>query len=285
MPDFKFPCPHCGNNLSVNTSLIGRKGTCKSCSGIVVVPNPNTDSDEVTSASQKTIGICAYCRTSIKSSDHVQVCSSCKTPHHLDCWQENKGCTIYGCNNAPPDEEKITVQKSDSILYDTSNIFLYIPISRLIILSIISFGFYEAYWIYKNWRYLKDRDGLQIQPFWRGVFGIFYCYSILKFIYNDQITNKYERAKFSAGGLATGWIILRLLGNVLGRADDISINILGLIIAFPTFLFFVPVQNYINRVNSIKQPRPDYNSWSAGHLLCLFIGSIIWIFWLIGLSG
>ncbi len=168
---------------------------------------------------------------------------------------------------------------------DTTPIFLYIPLSRLIFMSIISFGFYEAYWIYKNWRYLKERDNLQIQPFWRGIFGIFYCHSILKSIYNDRIANNYEKAKFSAGGLALGWIILRLLGNALGRAADIGANLLGLIISFPTFLFFVPVQNYINRVNSIKQPKPEYNSWSSGHILCLVIGLIIWLIYLIGFSA
>jgi len=29
------------------------------------------------------------------------VCSSCHTPHHKECWEENKGCTTYGCKNNP----------------------------------------------------------------------------------------------------------------------------------------------------------------------------------------
>ncbi|MBI5777965.1 MAG: hypothetical protein HZA49_00725 [Planctomycetes bacterium] len=54
-------------------------------------------------------------------------------------------------------------------------LFLYIPISRLILLSILSFSLYEFYWIYKNWRYIKEREGLEIKPFWRGFFGIFFA--------------------------------------------------------------------------------------------------------------
>ena len=50
-------------------------------------------------------------------------------------------------------------------------LFLHIPVPRLILLSIASCGLYEAYWIYKNWRYIKERDGLNIRPFWRGVFA------------------------------------------------------------------------------------------------------------------
>lgn len=293
MADFEFNCPHCGKKLLVNTSIIGRKGTCKYCSGVVIVPKPKTDSKAIENISQKTISICPYCRTIIKEFENVQVCPSCKTPHHQDCWMENKGCTVYGCENAPPDEEKISVQMNDMSSGDTTPIFLYIPLSRLIFMSIISFGLYESYWIYKNWRYIKERDQFYlgkgdktyIQPFWRGIFGIFYCYSLLKSIHSDHIANNYEKAKFSAGGLASGWIILRLLSNALGRADDIGANLLGLIISFPTFLFFVPVQNYINRVNSIKQPKPEYNLWSSGHILCLIIGLIIWLLYLIGFSA
>ncbi len=109
MTDFKFSCPHCGKKLSVNTSIIGRKGTCKYCSGVVIVPKPKADSETIENTSQETISICPYCRTIIKGSEKVQICASCKTPHHQDCWLENNGCTVYGCKNAPPDEEKVTI--------------------------------------------------------------------------------------------------------------------------------------------------------------------------------
>ncbi len=36
-------------------------------------------------------------------------CPSCHVPHHLECWQENKGCSVPGCSEAPDDESKIVV--------------------------------------------------------------------------------------------------------------------------------------------------------------------------------
>src|SRR4051794_28869523 len=27
-------------------------------------------------------------------------CSLCATPHHQDCWEYNRGCSIYGCSAA-----------------------------------------------------------------------------------------------------------------------------------------------------------------------------------------
>lgn len=36
-------------------------------------------------------------------------CPSCHVPHHLECWMENKGCSVPGCSQAPDDESKIVV--------------------------------------------------------------------------------------------------------------------------------------------------------------------------------
>lgn len=54
--------------------------------------------------------ICPYCRTAISDQDEVNICPACDTPHHFDCWEENRGCTVFGCSEAPPDEEKIDVE-------------------------------------------------------------------------------------------------------------------------------------------------------------------------------
>ena len=48
---------------------------------------------------EKYIGkICPFCKTAITAEDEVMVCPSCATPHHKACWDENKGCTTFGCS-------------------------------------------------------------------------------------------------------------------------------------------------------------------------------------------
>ncbi|MBP0982098.1 MAG: zinc-ribbon domain-containing protein [Oscillospiraceae bacterium] len=42
--------------------------------------------------------ICPFCKTAITAEDEVMVCPSCATPHHKACWDENKGCTTFGCS-------------------------------------------------------------------------------------------------------------------------------------------------------------------------------------------
>lgn len=41
--------------------------------------------------------ICPFCKTEITAEDEVIVCPECKIPHHKGCWEENKGCTTFGC--------------------------------------------------------------------------------------------------------------------------------------------------------------------------------------------
>lgn len=42
--------------------------------------------------------VCPFCKTEFKEGDIVKVCSSCAVPHHESCWEENKGCTTFGCS-------------------------------------------------------------------------------------------------------------------------------------------------------------------------------------------
>ena len=165
-----------------------------------------------------------------------------------------------------------------------SAMFLYIPIERLVAMSIVSIGLYDLYWIYRNWRYLKERDGLKILPFLRGTFGYFFIYSLLKTIKTDPPTNRIIQARFSPGSLATGWIILTLIGNVLGSSPDGVVSIIATSISALSFCFLIPVQRHINALNEALPVRLAYYRWSTGHFVCLVFGIICWFLILIGLG-
>lgn len=44
---------------------------------------------------------CPYCQSNIKQESEIIYCNFCGTPHHKECWDENTGCTSYGCRNNP----------------------------------------------------------------------------------------------------------------------------------------------------------------------------------------
>ena len=58
--------------------------------------------------------VCPYCRMPFDMTGPAQVfCTACGTPHHEDCYQENGGCTVFGCGKAPADDPKLQVSQSD----------------------------------------------------------------------------------------------------------------------------------------------------------------------------
>ena len=62
-----------------------------------------TDVKEYKLSDKKT---CPYCQSQIKKESEIIFCSNCGTPHHSECWNENGGCTTYGCINNPATVKK-----------------------------------------------------------------------------------------------------------------------------------------------------------------------------------
>jgi TM2 domain-containing membrane protein YozV len=60
-----------------------------------------------------TSAVCPYCRASVSETDERVICDGCDTPHHRDCYEENGGCTVFGCRCAPADEPKLRVSSPE----------------------------------------------------------------------------------------------------------------------------------------------------------------------------
>ena len=58
--------------------------------------------------------LCPYCRMAFDQQSPAKVyCTACGMPHHEDCYQENGGCTVFGCPKAPADDPKLQVSYGD----------------------------------------------------------------------------------------------------------------------------------------------------------------------------
>ena len=48
----------------------------------------------------QTIGVsCPVCQCEVMSEEEYGNCPACDTVHHLDCWEDNEGCGVYGCEH------------------------------------------------------------------------------------------------------------------------------------------------------------------------------------------
>ncbi len=83
-------CPDCGSSVSTDAQ------SCTNCGkpanmmqAALPIAFPRDDEH---------VGkVCSYCQSPIKPGDQVQICTDCQAPHHQECWEENHGCTTYGC--------------------------------------------------------------------------------------------------------------------------------------------------------------------------------------------
>ncbi len=156
--------------------------------------------------------------------------------------------------------------------------FFFIPVGRLVVMSILSGGLFPVYWIYKNFKFLKQTSDADIWPFWRAVFGVLFCHSLLRTIHDDFQANEIKKAKFAWAALATGWVAVMVIGNVVPFLTTYKAGLIGFFIQLPAFLFLAPVQQYINSINVATNPAPPpYHRWSVGHIVCLVYGVLVWL--------
>ena len=53
----------------------------------------------VHATSEVTSQLCSICQTPIQVGDPSTSCDECHLPFHVECWEENLGCSAYGCPN------------------------------------------------------------------------------------------------------------------------------------------------------------------------------------------
>ncbi len=160
-----------------------------------------------------------------------------------------------------------------------------IPLNKLVILSVFTMGIYEIYWFYKNWEAIRKGEQQEISPFWRAWFAVFYCYSLFKKILQSAKKHDYSNP-YSAGLLATIYIVLLVIGNGLGRLEgaDFGLNILWLLIASSTFIPLLAIQKAINFNNSkIVQNYNNSRKFSRGEIIVIIFGIIFFGLTLLGI--
>lgn len=146
----------------------------------------------------------------------------------------------------------------------------YFPVSslKLIVMSVCTFGIYEVYWYYKNWSLIKEREKLNIAPFWRAFFAYFFCYALFKSIQATADSQKIKKS-IAPGPLATGWIVITLLWKL---PDPYWL------ITFFAVFFLLPVQMVVNEINLNANPKYDPNNKFTGwNIAGAVIGGLLFV--------
>jgi hypothetical protein len=94
-------CP-CGAKLKFPGATPGKVGRCPRCNRRHTIGKapPSPTARARSSPKEKALvdsGVCSACYTPIPQEEDRQTCPACGLVFHVDCWQENMGCSAYGC--------------------------------------------------------------------------------------------------------------------------------------------------------------------------------------------
>jgi multisubunit Na+/H+ antiporter MnhG subunit len=172
-----------------------------------------------------------------------------------------------------PDQSKKSVQIK----------FFSISLPKLYLLSVITFGFYDIYWFYKNWDAIKKAEEQKMSPFWRAVFRIFYAWSLFKKVDHATKEQGYKDL-YPSGRLATIYVILLLIGSALARYPgyDLSIGVAAILVVLLGALPLLPIQKAMNYSNSRIEGNDGQQKLGVGEVIVIIIGVIICLLSLIG---
>lgn len=160
-----------------------------------------------------------------------------------------------------------------NIKIETQNI---ISLNKFVFLSVISFGTYEIWWIYKSWKFFKQKDELDINPIARALFAIIFFNSLLNQILDYAQEKKYT-GSYSPSFLFFGFLI----SNLLSRLPEPF-----WLISTLSFVFIIPP---FKALNFAKRKATEFtiveeSKFNTRQIILIVIGTIFWGLVLLGLN-
>jgi hypothetical protein len=76
----------CGATLFVPRTMLGQRAQCRRCERVLTLDDP-----------KRVCGVCQWDVDTGAAGAAVHTCASCGSLFHAECWQENRGCSAYGC--------------------------------------------------------------------------------------------------------------------------------------------------------------------------------------------
>jgi hypothetical protein len=152
--------------------------------------------------------------------------------------------------------------------------FFAVGLLKLSIMSVVTFGLYEFYWSYRNWKQASRLSGEKLNAPIRAVFYPLTSYFLFRRI-DDYGAKRRTRLPMGAGTLAFFLFVL----NALWRLPDPY-----WLVSFASFLPLLAVQATVNEINREVAPGSDPNTrFRAWNIVAAVLGGAWVALVLIGL--
>lgn len=146
-----------------------------------------------------------------------------------------------------------------------------LPISKLVVMSILTFSFYQIYWFYRTWR-IRRKAGEEVSPFWRAVFGVLFFPALASRVREKRLFHDLE-AGFSPITVSVLYFVFQLVWRLPDPAW-----LAGLL----SFLPLAVVQARINHLHTHLGSGPPRFTITFGTILAAALGALWWAMLLIG---
>jgi hypothetical protein len=99
-------CSSCGREFIASDASSASGSACPDCQkwgnqGSSPVPPKDTISLP---------RVCGICLSPVEAGAPTSSCTACNALYHEECWQENRGCAVYGCSQTPQVEQRSSVE-------------------------------------------------------------------------------------------------------------------------------------------------------------------------------
>jgi hypothetical protein len=145
-----------------------------------------------------------------------------------------------------------------------------VSLTKLSVMSVLTWGLYPLFWHFKNWQLVSVRTGggRYLQPLAQTLLAFFLCYPLFKRISHQA--HELGIRQFGALPLAAAWILLTLAERLPDWSSLVSLT---------SFVPLLRVQIAVNEINAIAEPERALNArFSVWNLLACAMGSVIHLF-------
>lgn len=204
--------------------------------------------------------ICPYCQKPVPAGDVT--CKHCGGWFTEDAEQKQRAI-----DQEKQFDQMLAGQDQPAQGQESFRLF-YIPDKKLILACLLSFGFYELYWFYHNWKAIRDQEQIRISPVWRSVFSVLFCYNFFKRILKTATSRGFQ-SSYSAGALTLLYIVLTLLFKLPAPWDQLEI------LTFIPLVMINPAIRYLNQAGN--------SAWVANHrfnkmeIFWIVSGMLFWV--------
>ena len=195
-------------------------------------------------------------------------------------------------------------EKNIEDLFQNKPIYNTIPIWKIIILYLISFGFYPIVWTFNLWKQAQKKYSKKINPFWRSVFCPITNFELFPLI-NEYISNAQNVGNetidqnnantfmdnikvkpFHSLGFATIFIVFNAISRILDKINSYresytALDLFSAISLIAILSIIVVIQVKINKVNQICNIPAKNDKWTwktTGFTALLLLAFIAYVF-------